>query len=468
MSISKTPGEFDDSPVSRAKAAARAVLAFVIFPNLFFLLLSLFLYTNRGPINLDYAALGALWLWVPPWLRVTGFATLFVLDGIASTAAMYNIHPVTGVFALMKAPIGLILTVIAGALIALALAVAIGRFALQFLVDRRRRVLVSVVMAGVIMATLCVDVLIGGNRFVKAGPPNGFANLASSAALRFRWDLRDRMRSATDTYPVPAASDSLRAAIGRDAIGTDNVLLVLVESMGLFRDPTLRARVWQPIMSETIRARYSVRVGATPFHGGTTSGELRELCGIFADYMTLPVQVAPKCLPRMLHQRGYRTVAVHGYTAAYYNRSQWYPFYFDSTYFRSRLVKMVGARRCGTQFRGICDRDAIAVVGRLLHGPPPRLVYWMTLDAHTPVDMARASEFPKLCTAPPEPCLQAAMWHDMFARLAVLAMDPALPRTRILIVGDHAPAFVLRDRAAAFLPRKVPFVELTPRTLSTQ
>lgn len=464
MNTSRTPGEFDNSLTARLKAAARAIVAFVVLPNLLFFLLSLYLFTNRAAINLDYAALGVVWLWVPAWMRVVGFAVLFMLDGISSTAAMYNIQPITGVFALVDAPVGLILTVLAGAILALAMAAVIGRFAVRFLVNERRRILVSVTMLLFIIVTFALDVIVGGNRFIQIGNRNGFANVASSAAFRFKWDLHDRLRSANATYPMSGASDSLRADAATGTLHDQNVLLVVVESMGLLRDPALRARVWAPIMTDSIHARYRIRLGTTPFHGGTTSGELRELCGIYADYMTMPVQVMPNCLPRELHARGYHTFAVHGYTASYYNRSRWYPFLFDSTYFRPRLTAVAGDRRCGTQFRGICDRDAITVVASLLRRQAPKMVYWMTLDAHTPVEMAREGEFPKLCEWPPEPCLQAAMWHDMFTRLAALLVDPAVAPTRVVIVGDHAPAFVRRSRAEAFLPNRVPFIELIPKT----
>ena len=104
------------------------------------------------------------------------------------------------------------------------------------------------------------------------------------------------------------------------------------------------------------------------------------------------------------------------------------------------------------------------------------MIYWMTLDAHTPVDMARRTEFaadwrhPALqgpvCRIVAEACMQAIFWHHMFARLAALAVHPRTPPTRFLIVGDHAPAYVRRDRAGAFTPGRVPYIELVPKTMA--
>ncbi|MGQ0561493.1 MAG: hypothetical protein ACT443_06420 [Gemmatimonadota bacterium] len=452
----RTPGVFvDDAPGARAKAVLRALLAFVVFPNLLFHFLGLFLFTNRALVNLDYIALGAAWLWLPVWLRVAGFGVLVILDAITSTAAMYNIHIFAGAIAVMDAPIGLQITVALGLAIAIAIAAGIGFFALKFLSDRRRRFLV--------LAAMLVS---GVSLFATA----------SSSTRRFIYDLRDRIRSAAPgAYPVAAASDSLRDDVDHGELRGENVLLVLVESLGALRDSTLRSFVWQPLASPAIRARYDTRGGVVDFRGGTTSGELRELCGIFADYITLPAAALPRCLPRRLAARGYTTFAVHGYTPAYYDRAQWYPLLFDSIYFDDALARTTPGRRCGTQFRGICDRAAILAIERMLRDGERRFVYWLTLDAHTPIDLPRMDEFRAawqssgigeldVCRKAPGICLQGLFWRDLMERLAALATDPALPPLRILIVGDHAPAFVRRDRGEEFVYGNVPFLELITRT----
>jgi hypothetical protein len=51
----------------------------------------------------------------------------------------------------------------------------------------------------------------------------------------------------------------------------------------------------------------------------------------------------------------------------------------------------------------------------------------------------------------------------MFRQLADLALNPRLPATRFLIVGDHAPAFVRRERAMGYNLGVVPYLELLPR-----
>ncbi len=463
------PGEFGEPPPLRA--VARALAAFVVFPNLLFFVLGLFLFFQRGLLNLDYAVLGAAWLFLPVMARAALFAAVFILDAVGSTALMYNTHPLTGIAALAVAPADLLITVSLALALAIALALGIGLFAVRYLGDRRRRYLILAAMATVIALALALDAWRAGRTFIRRGGAGGTTDIAASSTLHFASDLRDRIISASPaTYPVRAASDSLRAAVLRNDVGAENVLFISAESMGVLRDSVLLAFATQPLADARLAERYHVRSGEVRFRGGTTSGELRELCGIFADYITLPDAVLPRCLPRLLHQRGFSTYAVHGYKAQYYDRWEWYPELFDSVYFEQQLSGSAGEKRCGTQFRGICDDDAFRVVERLIRGGRRRMVYWMTLDAHTPVDMDRQPElavrglgYLEVCRLTPEICMEALFRNDLYGRVTALALDPHLPPTRIVVVGDHAPAFVRRQTSSAFEPGVVPFVELRPK-----
>ncbi|HEX6559236.1 MAG TPA: hypothetical protein VF021_07225, partial [Longimicrobiales bacterium] len=383
MSTAPTRGEFADDATSRLRAGLRALLAFVVFPNLLFFLAGRVLFLNRAWLNLDYAVLGAAWLWLPVWARVAGFATIVILDAVGSTALMYNVNPLAGIVALFDAPPGLLVTVSIGLVIAIGMAVAIGRFALRFLRDTRRRYLVNIVMLIVIVSSLALDAQLQLNAELRRTNEHATSALATSSTVHFISELRDRVRSASAAaYPVPAASDDLRAAALRGALGASNVVVITAESMGVLSDSVLHAFAWAPVDSAVLGQRYQLRRGRVRFRGGTTSGELRELCGIFADYITLPDEVLPHCLPRVLRSRGFATFAVHGFRASYYNRIHWYPELFHERYFDHELDDSAGAVRCGTQFRGICDADAFKVVRALALGGTGRMVYWMTLDAH--------------------------------------------------------------------------------------
>jgi hypothetical protein len=428
------------------EGVVRSIIAFVVLPNLFFFVINRFYFLDRPIINLDYAVLGGVWLWLPVWVRVGSFAVFFIADVVTSTGSMYNINPIAGVVALFRAPIGLIITVIIVFAVTCALAAGIGALLNRFVRGQTARFIASALTMVVVLALIL-------------GIP-----LRSSIA-KFTTDIVERDRGYRTTPDrMAAATDDLREDVKSQR---DNVALVVVESWGVLADDDAQRKVLALFDTPALRQRYHVRTGSVAFRGGTTSGELRELCGVFTDYLVLNDQTITQCLPNQLKRRGFSTTALHGYKSEYYSRHRWYPRLFDRMLFEDSLQ---GGARCGTQFRGICDRDVVRTFKREIQRPgsQPRFTYWLTIDAHTPVDVERLPELPRTgftsadC-GPPDFCLVVFFWRETLAHVASVAADPATPRTRFIIVGDHAPAFVLQSRARRLLRGFVPFVELVPR-----
>ena len=419
----------------------RWLLVFVLAPNLVFFIVGRFFFLDRALVNLDYAAVGVFWTWLPVWLRVTTFAIAFIVDGITSTGSMYNISPVAGVVALFRAPIGLLITVILAFAGVCALAAALGAAANRFLTSTPRNVLFAT-------SSFALAVLLA--LFVPT----------RSASARLAGDILERDRGyRTAPARVEAATDALRRDAERQE---DNVALIVVESWGLLADSAAHTRLLDVFRTPALQQRYETRSGAVRFRGGTTSGELRELCGVLTDYLVLNDQIIAGCLPTELRRRGFRAVAMHGYKPAYYSRDRWYPRLFDRILFEDSLA--TGDKRCGTQFRGICDLDVFRTFEREVRAGNRQFTYWLSIDAHTPVDVDRMPEMDLAgCQGPADFCLVVAFWRELFQAIAQLAADPALPRTRFIIVGDHAPAFVLQSRARGLRKGVVPFVELLPR-----
>lgn len=423
------------------RSALRWLIVVVVLPNLIFYLVGRFFFLDRPLFNADYAALGACWPWLSAWLRIGGFAVVFLADAITSTGSMYNINPVAGLVALIRAPIGLIFTVVLAFALACLLAAGLGKLADRFMKPVPRNLWLTTALAALVAALAAL-----------LPARSSLAHLVNDIVQRDR---------GYRVLPVPmaAATDSLRAHI---AVQEDNVALVVVESWGVLADRSAHQQLIDLFRTPELRRRYRVRDGQVRFRGGTTSGELRELCGVFTDYLVLNEQIIARCLPNQLRRRGYATIALHGYQATYYMRDQWYPRLFGRILFQDSLA--LTAERCGTQFRGICDRHAFRTFAGAVKGEGKQLVYWLTIDAHTPVDVARLPEMELgTCSAPQDFCLVVAFWRDLLRQLAELAADPAIPRTRFIIVGDHAPAFVLQSRARHLRTSVVPYVELVPR-----
>lgn len=275
---------------------------------------------------------------------------------------------------------------------------------------------------------------------------------------------------------APAADEPFSSAVkqtGFDALAADgnHLVVVMVEAMGLPRDPVLQRKLVQRWRRDDIARLYDVDVGTTPFWGSTSNGEVRELCGRWGNYHELVGRADPTCLPARLARQGYNTTAIHGFKAGLFQRTDWYPHVgFQNTMFREQLAGLDVAR-CGGVFPGACDRDIPPVIAeRLKTAKDKQFVYWLTLNSHIPVpastrlgtqDCARFD--PDLADRHAMICRLFSLWADVDTQLAAMLTDPALPPTDVLIVGDHAPPFFDRSQRKQFDPGRVQWVLLKNR-----
>lgn len=84
-------------------------------------------------------------------------------------------------------------------------------------------------------------------------------------------------------------------------------------------------------------------------------GEMRELCGIETRVRidAAVERLAGTCLPRQMPEKGYRTVAIHGYKSRMFQRSDWYPqIGFERSYFLEDLKSMAAMHICEGAFPG--------------------------------------------------------------------------------------------------------------------
>ena len=102
--------------------------------------------------------------------------------------------------------------------------------------------------------------------------------------------------------------------------------------------------------------------------------------------------------------------------------------------------------------------------------PPgkPRFIYWLTLNTHIPVAPGDAhTDFHcegERIRSNSTVCRMAELWHDFFASLSQLALDPRVGPADILVVGDHAPPLWSKRGRNMFAPGKVAWYRLSPRT----
>jgi phosphoglycerol transferase MdoB-like AlkP superfamily enzyme len=244
------------------------------------------------------------------------------------------------------------------------------------------------------------------------------------------------------------------------------------------RDAQGAAKLAAPYQSQIVLNRYTVQTGTVNFNGATVSGEFRELCGVQGGIDSVPVvdEVSAQCLPKLLKKEGYKTTAIHGYLGSMFDRKTWYRnLGFDDIEFLEDLRGRPGVRTCGGSVPGICDADVARLLDHNIASSAdsgPQFYYWLTLNSHLPVATSNENAALFACStlhaanSDPSICAWMALIYKVNLAVAELSLDPRLPPTEIIIVGDHAPPFLTSKRRAQFSQDVVPYIHLVPRKQS--
>jgi len=328
-------------------------------------------------------------------------------------------------------------------------------------------------LIGVLMATSAVTLWLLYRRetLLQANIVAMFAAALMFAGVDFMTNVSPHYQFGTllgRNVPIESAAaksgfNTIAGANGR------NVILVMVEGLGYLGDPTARRQVDSPLFEPYVTDKYRISAGSVVYYGSTTSGEMRELCDTREPYTEFTKTNGTSCLPARLRTHGYATMAVHAFHHSMFERDEWYPVVgFDKELFGEELVK-VTRRLCGNAFRGVCDADLPPIIAKeAAVSKKPKFIYWLTLNTHIPVAPGQAlADFGCKKDAGifrhVHVCEMAELWHDVFASVSKLALDPSLGPADILIVGDHSPPLWSRQARAQFEPGLVAWYRLTPR-----
>ena len=246
-----------------------------------------------------------------------------------------------------------------------------------------------------------------------------------------------------------------------------HLVLIVVEALGVPTDRTAKALFDADWDRARWRSRYEVRHGNVPFYGSTTNGELRELCGQWAQYTGFDFAAAD-CLPARYRRAGYETTAYHGFAEAFFERDHWYRGAgFDHLTMGEKLLD-AGLPVCPGVFPGACDRSIAPLIAQQLkQAKKPQFIYWLTLNTHLPVpqDSALQTEHCDLGSGGwaeqhPQVCRLFLLHRQIADAIDAVAMDPQLPPTDWVIVGDHLPPFFDRQSRKMFDQAHVPWIAL--------
>lgn len=464
-----------------------SLLAYLVLPNLLMRFVAHGLLGTWQPIDIDYALAAVVGGFMGLWPTVAATACALLIDAFITASAVYHLSPAGAALGLIELAAIRPWLLSALAIAAIALAIGLARIASVVAPPTSSPVRLSrVVLLLTVVALYAADLANGTagfaqrSRVVVDWNVTGSGSWLLTSAAREELRFRSHRRRELSREPATSATAALFALMDstKDQLPYSGVVLVLVESWGSFIDTNSTRRVIEPLLSPRVRARYVVRQGVTPFHGATSNGEFRELCGIDASYMDAPDKPMGRCLPERLRSEGFRTIAIHGFDPEFYRREQWYPVIgFDELLFKNAMRRISKDHLCGSLFSGVCDRDALTEVESQLRGGSAgerRFVYWVTLTTHFPLDERTTDPRELDCTSDSAAahddliCALMRLWHENMSRIARIADDDHLSSTRFIIVGDHSPPFTRAAERNLVRQDVVPFVDLIPRDSATR
>ncbi len=244
------------------------------------------------------------------------------------------------------------------------------------------------------------------------------------------------------------------------------IVVVLVESLGLAANASLRDWVDQQLVGPQLERTFDVRRLDTPFRGSTTAAELRVMCGLRGPYAAMSDEQGRDCVPHAMVASGWTTAAFHGFSGHMFDRTSWWPMLgFQRRTFAEDLP--ADLPRCGSAFRGVCDGD---VAGRaaLAAQRARSFTYLLTLNSHLPLaaSATRSPEVAAMCAREglPGPVCELA---DAYGVALGAVRDRLLARlphpAMVVVMGDHAPPFQSLESRDAFDETRVPAWVMTSR-----
>jgi hypothetical protein len=240
-----------------------------------------------------------------------------------------------------------------------------------------------------------------------------------------------------------------------------NLVLVVVESMGVPRMGLERDELFFGFGSSEILKKYEVVEGVIPASGSTIHGEIRELCGgrlsrgLFGDN-------GEGCIPGMMAREGYDTTAIHANYARMYGRHEWYPKIGFKNYINTNTGELpsdIFDDRWGTAL----DTSLIKWLGSRNAQQGKIFEYILTVSSHLPAVLLPGANMSESCTRnmTTQACNHLANLKLVLDHIISYAMRQK--NTTFVIVGDHPPPFVSPASRAGFKDLEVPYVLLQPK-----
>lgn len=254
---------------------------------------------------------------------------------------------------------------------------------------------------------------------------------------------------------------------------TNNQMVIIVESFGLI-DDTIKRKAFQQSISEVFEQKHwETSWGQTPFTGGTTPAELRELLNCVGDYKYFINQKNAQNFSSIFQikkQQGFHTRAMHSYKREMFSRHIWWKnIGADEVYFREDLQLLYNFKLkldYSTSFTSLKDEDAFEFIQTKTDKIGKQFSYLLTENGHLPfMSNVEKPIFSHLFDIDKESVLseEARNQHKRVSNFLVYVAAHLDDKKfqKLLIVGDHMPPFIKNGDRSFYNNNFVPYCIVT-------
>lgn len=252
-----------------------------------------------------------------------------------------------------------------------------------------------------------------------------------------------------------------------------NIIVIQVESLdnGLINREVNDIPVMPFLSQLAADGIYFPNIYAQHFTGGSSDAELASLTGLIplADGPTMSFHSCAHLpsLPKLLRQKEYHAIAMHGHDGEYWNRRNAYTAlgfdgFLDEDAFEGYAR---GYRSLDAEF---LTQAAAKLVGMDQDDPRPIFAYLITQSMHSPFRIVpKQLRNPALAVEDDMEtrCYQSAQYFDGALRLFFDRLEESGMRknTIVVIYGDHCTGVVLSDDSIRQAGENVPLVIVPPQ-----
>lgn len=218
----------------------------------------------------------------------------------------------------------------------------------------------------------------------------------------------------------------------------NNIYLLIIESLGWFEDELVRNHLKQ-ILASSGKSVQSLSVAELTY--GTLGGELRELCGIRLNHLTISskMEIFKSCAPNIAKSNGYSTTAVHPGPRSIYNRKIIYPMIGFDNYISGESMSDV-PRCAGGWPTAPCDSLVLKKYFANLNGDgrSKNFYYYLSINSHHPytTKLANKQSCKKFKIMDDLGCNYFSHLEKIFFAISELAKKN---EGYFYITGDHTP-----------------------------